>query len=251
LAAQYSHDPRPYALVIRWHEPTPLPVRVLRCPRGQRHIAPFTGQPWHDTGPPGQAFDFGAHMRRLIGDVAERCPEFTHLRPERLLIGVSQARSARLQGLQARVTPLRFPGGHIVRQRHGVTYQVQRYFHGDHEFLYVMTFSLPRYLDQDFDDKLVTLFHELHHIHPECNGDLRRHDGRCHLHSGSKRHYDRHMADLARAYLAKRPEPHLVAFLRLNFAQLRERHGAVLGTVPPRPKLIPIPTPQAAAARNE
>jgi hypothetical protein len=48
-----------------------------------------------------------------------------------------------------------------------------------------------------------------------------------------------------------RPEPRLQAFLRLNFAQLRQRHGSVLGVVVPRPKLIPIAAPQTAAARSE
>ena len=45
----------------------------------------------------------------------------------------------------------------------------------------------------------------------------------------------------ARAYLAGGVDPNLHAFLRLNFGQLEERHGGVLGVVVPRPKLIPIP----------
>ncbi len=48
------------------------------------------------------------------------------------------------------------------------------------------------------------------------------------------------MAGLARAYLATNPDPALHSFLRLNFAQLQKRHGAVLGIVVPRPKIIPL-----------
>ncbi len=51
--------------------------------------------------------------------------------------------------------------------------------------LYLVTFCLPRFLDQDFDDKFITLFHELYHISPRFEGDLRRHEGRCALHSHS------------------------------------------------------------------
>jgi hypothetical protein len=54
------------------------------------------------------------------------------------------------------------------------------------------------------------------------------------------------MGELARAYLASRPEPALHAFLRLNFAQLHERHGAIHGVVVPRPRIIPL-LGQAAA----
>ena len=45
--------------------------------------------------------------------------------------------------------------------------------------LYVMTFCLPRFLEQSFDDKFVTIFHELFHIGPSFDGDFRRHSGRC------------------------------------------------------------------------
>jgi hypothetical protein len=117
---------------------------------------------------------------------------------------------------------------------------VQRYFVGRREMLYLVTFCLPRFLDQDFDDKFITLFHELYHISPHFEGDLRRHEGRYALHSHSKREYDAQMAHLARAYLAGGPDRALHDFLRLNFAQLAHRHGSVLGVVVPRPRLIPV-----------
>jgi hypothetical protein len=49
------------------------------------------------------------------------------------------------------------------------------------------------------------------------------------------------MSHLARAYLASNPDPALLAFLRLDFAQLLARHGSVVGVVVPRPKVIPLP----------
>src|SRR4029079_8382178 len=101
--------------------------------------------------------------------------------------------------------------------RGGVAYQVPRYFVDGQEMLYLVTFCLPRFLDQDFDDKLITLFHELYHISPAFEGDLRRHEGRYALHSHSKRHYDAHMADLARAYLSNGANRDLHGFLRMNF----------------------------------
>jgi predicted metallopeptidase len=193
------------------------------------------------TGPSERPFDFCGHVRRLCADVALRCEALRHVDVSRLLFAVTQARSGRMHGLQARVTPLRFHGGHLRRRRRGVSYQVQRYFVGDREMLYVMTFCLPRFLDQSFDDKFITLFHELYHISPAFDGDLRRHEGRYAIHSQSKRGYDQYMADLARSYLSNGADAELHAFLRMNFAQLQQRHGCVVGVVVPRPKLIPIP----------
>src|SRR5205823_106121 len=87
------------------------------------------------TGPVGQAFDFSGHIQRLCADVIRNCDELRHIDVSRLLFGVTQARTGRVFGLQARVTPLRFPRGQLTRQRRGVTFQVQRYFLGATEFL--------------------------------------------------------------------------------------------------------------------
>ena len=80
---------------------------------------------------------------------------------------------------------------------------------------------------------------------PSCHdaGKEKRHvrlEGRCAIHSRSQRNYDAHMAHLARAYLAGKPNPALHGFLRLDFAQLVHRHGSVVGVVVPRPRLLPV-----------
>jgi hypothetical protein len=227
---------------LRWQAPErPLPLRAVRLP-GPTRARPLgvEAPPWLQTGPPGQPFDFCAAIRRLCADVVRHCRDLAHIDVSRLLFGITQARSGRRHGLQARVTPLRFRHGHLRRRRHGTCYQVQRYFVDGREMLYLVTFCLPRFLDQGLDDKFVTLFHELYHISPAFEGDLRRHEGRCAIHSHSKRAYDAHMADLARAYLSNGADANLHAFLRLNFAQLRHRHGSVVGVVVPRPRLLPI-----------
>src|SRR5205807_4552917 len=139
----------------------------------------------------------------------------------RLLFGATQARNGHMHGLQARVTPLRFRDGKLTRRRRGTNYQVQRYWVDQREVLYLVTFCLPRFLDQDFDEKFVTLFHELYHVSPEFDGDLRRHPGRCAMHTRSKSAYDKHMAHLARVYLSSGADPTLHGFLRQNFTQLQ------------------------------
>jgi hypothetical protein len=227
---------------------SPLPVRAIRGLLRGRALPRVSERPtWIQTGPKDRPFDFCAATRRLCADIVRSCPDLSHIDVNRLLFSVTQARSTRSHGLQARVTPLRFQEGMLVRRRGNRAYQVQRYFVADREMLYVVSFCLPRFLDQDFDDKFITLFHELYHINPLFNGDLRRHEGRCSIHSRSQRGYDAQMAHLARLYLAGGADPALHAFLRLNFAQLEHRHGRVVGVVVPRPKLIPVPASRAAS----
>jgi hypothetical protein len=193
------------------------------------------------TGPTGEPFDFCEHIRRLCADIVCRGELLRHIDVSRLLFAVTQARSSRPHGLQGRVTPLRMRDGQLRRRRRGIIYQVQRFYVDGREILYLVTFCLPRFLDLSFDEKFVTIFHELFHISPSFNGDLRRHGGRYSVHSHSQKSYDRQMASLAREYLADRPNPDLHAFLRLDFGQLQRRHGSVVGVVVPRPKLIPLP----------
>jgi hypothetical protein len=227
----------------------PLPQRIIRGLReSQVHPLHRTAPPGLATGRQTDAFDFCGHIRRLCEDIVRRCPELRHIDLSRVLFAATQARSSRCHGLQARVTPLRFRDGALIHRRHGIRYQVQRFFVDGCEMLYVMTFCLPRFLDQDFDDKFITLFHELYHIGPAFDGDLRRHGGRCAIHSRSKRAYDEHMSHLARGYLSSRPDPSLHAFLRLNFTQLQHRHGQVTAVMVPRPKLIPVSSVLARAA---
>jgi hypothetical protein len=231
-------------LVLNWqapHEPVPLrEVRTPRRARGGRTVG-LEAPPWFDTGTVQRPFDFCGHVRRLCADIVRHCQELGHIDVSRLLFGMTQARSGHAHGLQARVTPLRFRHGRLMRRRHGTLYQVQRYFVDGREMLYLVTFCLPRFLNQDYDDKFVTLFHELYHISTAFEGDLRRHEGRCTLHTHSKRGYDAHMAHLARAYLSNGADHSLHGWLRLDFAQLQHRHGAVVAAVVPRPRLIPVP----------
>jgi hypothetical protein len=231
-------------LVLRWQAPgDPLPLRAVRMPRRARRVraAGLEAPPWHYTGAADRPFDFCGHVRRLCADIVRHCADLQHIDVSRLLFGMTQARSGHAHGLQARVTPLRFRHGRLTRRRHGTLFQVQRYIVDDREMLYLVTFCLPRFLDQEFDDKFVTLFHELYHISPEFEGDLRRHEGRCALHTHSKRGYDAQMAHFARAYLGNGADRSLHGWLRLDFAQLQHRHGSVVAAVVPRPRLIPVP----------
>lgn len=239
--------------MLHWQEPDhPLPLRTIRVPAGGRGRTAATDAPaWLRTGPTNQPFDFCGHIRRLCTDMIRHSDTLRHIDVSRLLFGVLQARSGRRHGLQARVTPLRCHGGALTRRRRDVPYQVQRFFVNGREMLYLVTFCLPRFLDQDFDDKFITLFHELYHISPTFDGDLRRHDGRCALHTHSKRLYDSHMAELAHGYLSNGADRSLHEFLRLNFAQLQQRHGSVIGVTAPRPRLIPVVGPRDAAMKVE
>ena len=184
-------------------------------------------------------FDFTWHMRRLCGHFVARLPELAHIDLSRVAITFRQTRRPVRHGLQATLTPLRFAGGQLHQRRRGRTWTIQRLYDADgREMLYILAFYLPRFLEHPLRDKLVTVLHELWHISPAFDGDLRRHPGRCYAHSQSQREYDAAMGLLLDRWFAGLPDESLYAFLRLNFQQLLVRHGAIRGLRIRSPKLL-------------
>lgn len=191
--------------------------------------------------PLARGFDFTLHIRRVVEDMVGRLPELAHVDTQRLAVAFSQARKNVRHGLYASLTPMRFEGGSPTGERGGRRYRVQQLVGRDgQEVLYILRFYLPRFMETDFREKLVTILHELWHISPQFDGDLRRHDGRCYIHTHSQAQYDAEMGVLADRWLAESPPEHIFGFLRCSFGQIHKLHGGVYGVKIPQPKLIPL-----------
>jgi len=179
-------------------------------------------------------------MRRVCIDMVDRLPELAHIDLSTVAICFVQARSPSLYGVQATLTPMRFDAGSRTVRRRGATFRVQTVVdRRGVEMLYLLSFYLPRFLNQPFLEKLITILHELWHISPRCNGDLRRHPGRCYIHGTSHDAYDALARRLACQWMARQPSPALYAFLHLDFRQLMRLHGPIVGQRVATPKLVP------------
>ena len=191
--------------------------------------------------PVGRAgFDFTQHIRLLAGDIVARVPRLQHIDLGRVSVAFSQTRKRVLYGMQASLTPMRFEQGARRGTVRGRRVTVQKLLDANGiEMLYILTFYLPRFLDLEFDEKLATVVHELWHISPQFDGDLRRHAGRCYAHGHSQAAYDAQVDTLVKEYLATSPPETLRAFLHFNFNDLQQRHGRVIGHRIRRPRLLP------------
>ena len=186
-------------------------------------------------------FDFTFHMRRLCADMIARLDALQHIDLDRVAVRFCQTRRHGHFGIQASLTPMRFVGGSMEIRKRGRRYAVQRiYDPNGREMLYLLSFYLPRFLNRPLDDKLNTIIHELWHIGPEFDGDIRRHEGRCYAHTGSQKKYDAVIQRLTTEWLALQPPPELFAFLRYDFRELSRLHGPVFGTRISTPRLVPL-----------
>lgn len=117
---------------------------------------------------------------------------------------------------------------------------------GATQIKYLISFVLPRFSDQTLIGsrkadlypraepwiaKLDTIVHELYHIDPAQRGirAIENADGSRSYRSHGPMFYE-DVAEMVRDYLATKPDPALLDFLRFDFAGLTECFGGVVGT---------------------
>lgn len=184
-------------------------------------------------------FDYTEAVECLIRHIIAHCSEFAHVDMDRVVVASIRTKSPGPHGIYASVQPLRFKDGARTVKRRGRTYAMPEIRVGDREILYVMYYALPRFADLDFATKMTTVFHELYHISPAFDGDIRRFPGRNYAHGHSRKKYNALVQRFVDEYLAV-PESDLpTAFLRMDFRELQARYGGVevRKIKPPRPQL--------------
>ncbi|KAA0209548.1 hypothetical protein EDM80_14820 [bacterium] len=166
-----------------------------------------------------------AYLTHLL---AQRVADLAHIQPGRILHGVSQARSRSRYGVYAQCHALRFKGGaRELESRHWKFVWPEIRVRGV-EILYYITYFLPRFLDQPPPDRLRTLVHELYHISPKFNGDLRRFGGRNEFHGSAQDDFDGEVDRIARK-AEREIDLARFHFLQHDFEGLTRRFGAVVG----------------------
>ena len=187
------------------------------------------------------SFNYTDAIHKVCEDICFRVPEFSHVDIERVAVSYSQSRNSSSFGVYASLTPLRFENGEKTRLSRGKTWGIQRLLRADGtDYLYVLFVCVPRFMDLKLTDKLETIVHELYHIGPNFDGDLRRFKGRCYAHGSSRKKYDATVRVFLKKWLDQNPSPEIWDFLQMNYNELCEKFGSVAGTKIPPPKIFPI-----------
>jgi hypothetical protein len=182
-----------------------------------------------------------AGLERLIADITAKHEAFSHIDPSRLMVCINSSRSSSC-GLFAKIHPLRFPLGEKVRnvRRGRFTYRctMPDVSHKGVELLYVIYFTMPRFFDRPLKEKLITVFHELYHVSPEFDGDIRRFTGRNYAHGGSTKKYNKLMEGFVEEYLQTPYARELTDFLEYRMSDLREKYRTIVGRRMAMPKIV-------------
>ena len=179
-------------------------------------------------------------MKELIGDISRKCSDFNHIDTTRVLVAISRSRNRRKDGLQAKLVPMKFHGGLRAAKIGDDGYEMPRIIHEGKEILYLIYFCLPRFQNLSFHTKMTVIFHELYHINPSFNGDIRRFPGRFYQHSHSEEEYDKTVRALSDSYLKQPSSKDFAHFLRFRYDVLTKKVGDISGlkVVMPEPVLL-------------
>ncbi len=185
-------------------------------------------------------FDFTGSMNLLVKDIVKTHPAFTHIIPGNILIAISLSNGSR-NGVVAKLRPMRFEGGSKTRLIRGIEYSAPEVNINGNKILYIVYFHLPRFMNHgEYKNKLSTVLHELYHISPLFNGDIRRFPGKNYAHGNSRMEYDELIKVYTDEYIRGTTNPELSVFLRYKYSELRRKYGTIYGDMIriPRSKLV-------------
>jgi len=187
-------------------------------------------------------FDYANQMKRLIADVCNKVPVFSHIKPHQIIISYADAKHHGAEGTWAQLYPMKYENGYYsTRERVGnkiYLYKTKRLKSGRSEILYIIYFMMPRFQNFSYFRKLETIFHELFHMSPKFDGRLRKLHPRYIFHGPSMRLYDERIRYWVRYYLKKKPNLNRNRFLNYNAKQLHDHYGKIDYVYIPEPKEV-------------
>ena len=174
-------------------------------------------------------------IQQNVQDLCARLPEFAHIDPRRVLICLARTRTKRPGGTFAKILPMRFAHGLPYKTHDGHIYTLPQIPTPHGEILYLIYIYFPRFFEQPFERRLLTLIHELYHIAPAFDGTIRRVGAGAH--GASRELFNARLEPLVARYLAAAPDEALLAPLRHDLKTLA-RQGTLVGRAMALPKAI-------------
>jgi len=145
--------------------------------------------------PGGTSINITESLSCIIDHVVSSSTKLGHINMKRVLVCVGSNRVRSRGGTYGKLVPLRFMNGHDVAVFNGKRYAIPHMFHNNERILYLIYFYMPKFFDLPPFEKLKVIFHELFHISPQFNGDIRRMGNVKSTHGFSKKHYDSQFFD--------------------------------------------------------
>lgn len=179
-------------------------------------------------------------LTAVIAEIVQNTLTLSHIDISRTLVCVGSNKRGRRGGLYGKLIPLRFENGSNMLKHSGRVYAIPEIEHNGATCLYMVYFYMPRFFDLPWNEKLKVMFHELYHISPRFDGDIRRMGAVKTAHGHSKKHFDSLYDSELRSFLDHIRTTEHMHFLEMNSSSIYGRYRRVTGVKMKNPKPVII-----------
>ncbi len=171
-----------------------------------------------------QKLDITEILLRIIEQISANTSSFSHIDTKKILVCLASNKSNTRGGIYGKLVPLKFKNGSDILRFHGKHYTMPAVINNGIRLLYIVYFYIPKFFDLSPFEKLRIIFHELYHISPEFNGDIRRMGEVKKAHGSSKKKFDLYFEKDARSFYEYIMDTEYMDFLKMDTVFLNRNY---------------------------
>jgi len=175
----------------------------------------------------GKSIDLTDVFSLITYEMIKSTDEFMHYDINKILICISSNRAGSRGAIYGKLVPLKFEGGASVVNYKGRLYTMPKIFHNNIEVQYLIYYYFPRFFDLPVREKINVMFHELYHINPDFNGDMRRMGKFKKAHGHSKKAFENRYIEMADNFYNKIYGSHYYNFLSMTSKELHSNFDKI------------------------
>ncbi len=156
-----------------------------------------------------------------------RTEEFRGYDINRMLLCCASNRSDSRGGIYGKLVPLKFEDGSDIINFRGRLYTIPKIIHNNIEIRYLIYYYNPKFFDLPAKEKVNVMFHELYHINPDFNGDIRRMGKFKKAHGHSKKSFEKKYLDYSEDFYTFVKDTPYHAFLEMNTKDLKNSFNKI------------------------
>lgn len=157
----------------------------------------------------------------IIHDMVNSTEEFKSFDLNKILVCCASNRKDFRGATYGKLLPLRFKNGSEIIKHKGKFYTIPKVIMNDIEILYVIYLYIPKFFNLSAKDKVNVMFHELYHINPEFNGDIRRMGEFKSAHGHSRKAFEEKYIEYADVFFDKIKNTPYYNFLQMNTDEIQ------------------------------
>ncbi len=160
----------------------------------------------------------------IIKQITIQSRFYSHIDINRLIICLGSNKRNSRGAVFGKLVPFKFKGGLNILSYRGKYYTMPEIVKNGTAILYAIYFYLPKFFDLPAEEKLNVIFHELHHISPEFNGDIRRMGNVKKAHGYSRKHFDLKFEKYVKSFYEYISNTTYMDFLKMDSKSLRNNY---------------------------